>query len=370
MVGIAASAIVLAKGGRVMISESCVSYEEVRPWLRSDSSNLSHLLLGNGFSIAYDVDKFSYNALRSQAENRDLIGPIGLHIFQHLGTNDFEAVIKVMQDASLALRVINYEMYQDEIDQLEGEIAKLKEGLATILAGIHPERPYEIDPETYLNVRNFLDDFKNIYTANYDLLLYWALMQGVGDGAIRRRASDDGFRDPKGGAACDYVLWDYLSPHNQNVYYIHGALHLYRASDGLRKLTWKRPQEPLIDQIRRQLRNDSYPLYVAEGSSAEKLHRIHSSDYLAKALRSLAGVGGGLLVYGLSFSENDQHIMDAIVRSKVKRMAVSIFGDIGSSPNQATRAAVHRLQERKKEENPKHPVEVRFFDSASVKIWN
>lgn len=321
-----------------------------------------HLLLGNGFSINFDPARFTYGALLAKAYADKLVGPIAQGLFTRLGTQDFEAVIRRLGDAAASLEVIDAAKYASEIAVLRTEAADLKEALAQVLAGLHPERPYDIPEASYQRVRAFTDQFDSIYTANYDLLLYWALMQDI-PGMLKRR-SDDGFRDP--GYEADYVLWDYLNPYSQTVHYLHGALHLYRGDDGLKKLTWRRTEEPLIDQIRAQLAANFYPLYVAEGSSQEKLQQIHTSDYLSKAHRSLACVGGGLLVYGLSFSDNDSHIVDAIGRSRIERMAVGLHGVPTGPANQATIAAVGELQVRR---GPKKPLDVRFFDSATVPLW-
>lgn len=343
-------------------------FEEAVVWLESAGRSTTvkpHLLLGNGFSIAYDASRFTYSALVQRAKSDNLIGPIAGRLFDTLSTVDFEVVIKALADAARALEAVHATKYAVEIRQLEREVDQLKEALAQVLAGLHPERPYEIDEDAYVRVRTLLDRFKNIYTASYDLLLYWTLMQDLDQ--LPPRTTDDGFRDP--GYDAEYVLWDYLNPHAQCVFYLHGALHLFRGEDGLRKLTWRRTEEPLIDQIRAQLAADFFPLYVAEGSSAEKLRQIHTSDYLARAHRSLAAVGGGLLVYGLSFSENDAHILDAVVRSKVDRLAVSVYGDVRAPANRALITNARALIGRRSAIKPKKPLEVEFFDADSVELW-
>ena len=57
-----------------------------------------HLLLGNGFSIALKPDIFSYTSLY---ENADFSGVLKVkRIFEALDTQDFEIVIKYLQDAA------------------------------------------------------------------------------------------------------------------------------------------------------------------------------------------------------------------------------------------------------------------------------
>jgi len=164
-------------------------------------------------------------------------------------------------------------------------------------------------------------------------------------------------------------VWDYLNPHRQTVFYLHGALHLYRGEAELQKLTWIRTGDPLIDQIRAQLAANRFPLYVAEGTSHEKLTRIQTSDYLSRALRSLAAVGGGAMAYGMSFNPNDEHIMRSIVQSKIQRLAVSLYGDPLGPENQATMRAVDRLQSRRYGLNPRIELDVAFFDADTIQLW-
>lgn len=343
-------------------------YDSAFKWVSAIKSPPA-LLLGNGFSIAYNYSAFSYSALRQRALDEGLIGRIGQAVFDGLMTQDFELVIKTLSDAVVALEILDASKYEDEIVELQQEVSSLKEALARVLAGLHPERPAEIPPEAFVRVRTFLAGFGRIYTANYDLLLYWALMQGSEIGGPQPKAVDDGFRNAD--IEADHVVWDYLTPHSQTVHYLHGALHLYRSPDeaSLKKLTWIRTGEALIDQIRRELAGDSFPLYVAEGSSAEKLARIQTSDYLAKGLRSIVSIGGGMVCFGLSFSENDEHIVRAIDRGKVKRLAVSLYGDPDSASNRAIIKSVQGIVARRAGRGGGSSLEAVFFDSESVALW-
>lgn len=195
-------------------------------------------------------------------------------------------------------------------------------------------------------------------------------MQDSQPGEGQFHATDDGFRN----ADLDdpFVVWDYLDPHAQTIFYLHGALHLYRDAESanLQKLTWIRTGEALIDQIRAQLAADRFPLIITEGSSAAKLVRIRTSDYLSKGLRSLAAIGGSLLVFGLSMAANDAHIMRAVARSKVKRVAVSVFGDPSSAANLETIEAANTLIGLRQSVRASVPLDVEFFDAATLPLWN
>jgi hypothetical protein len=129
------------------------------------------------------------------------------------------------------------------------------------------------------------------------------------------------------------VTWEPDNSYNQNVYYLHGALHLFDAGFELQKYTWVNTGMALIDQIRSALENNRFPVFVAEGTSDEKLTRIRHSDFLAKAYRSFLPIGGALFVYGHSLAENDDHILKCIARGKTTRLFVSLYGDPASQTN-------------------------------------
>ncbi|PPH67644.1 DUF4917 family protein [Rathayibacter rathayi] len=349
--------------------EKLVTYDVAREWLNDVGSKPPHLLLGNGFSVAYDNKRFSYQALKNRAESQKLIGKTARKLFKSLNTFDFEEVIQGLQVAARALRALKPKRYAKQAEALEAEARSLKEVLAKTLAGLHPERPTDISDATYVHVRAFLDEHSTIYTANYDLLLYWALMQDSPP-LKRSRNANDGFRDP--GYDANYVTLDKYESIPPTVFYLHGALHIYRdmKKGEIQKLTWKRTGNPLIDQIRHQLSQDRFPLIVTEGSSESKLAQIQNTDYLSRGLRSLANISNGLLIYGLSMSPNDEHLKKAIVHSKVTRVAISIYGDPADKRNRKTIRASNRLVADRKSRNSKHPLEVKFYDAETIKLWN
>ena len=68
------------------------------------------------------------------------------------------------------------------------------------------------------------------------------------------------------------------------------------------------------------------PVFVSEGTSKQKVAAIRRSQYLTNVYEEvLPSVGEGLVVYGWSFDEKDQHVLDAISTNPPKRMAVSVF---------------------------------------------
>ena len=170
-----------------------------------------HLLLGNGFSMAYNSTRFGYTALATKAKDENLLPDSALRLMAASGNSDFEGAMRSLEAAEEVLRVLDATTHAVLIAQLHADVERLREALAHSIAGLHPERPYEIDEAPYRRVRTFLDAFKTIYSVNYDLLLYWTLMQDFGDPSLAIRSSDDGFRDSRV-PGDETVLWNNLRP--------------------------------------------------------------------------------------------------------------------------------------------------------------
>jgi hypothetical protein len=188
---------------------------------------------------------------------------------------------------------------------------------------------------------------------------------------LKQGDRDDGFRDPYFGEPENYVQEDYVewqnNDHTQSVYYLHGALHLFYKEGSLQKYCWSRTGVRLIEQINDALEKQLYPLIVAEGTSPQKLDRIQRSNYLGHNYRSFSSIGGSLFVYGLSFSENDTHIMERIKRNrKLKSLNVGVYGD---PDNKQNKRLMQTLQALAKARPQKYPLELSFYDAATAQVW-
>jgi Domain of unknown function (DUF4917) len=319
-----------------------------------------HAFLGNGFSIACRPDIFVYGKLFEQADFSTL-SPSAQKAFEALDTQDFEKVIKAIRDAYLILKA--YDGVPSKLlTTLQEDAEGLKELLVQTIASSHPEWPGEIHDYEYAACREFLANFNTIYTLSYDLLLYWAQMH-TEDGADP--TSDDGFRKSEDDYEADYVTWESGNSHNQTMWFLHGALHLFDAGTEIQKYTWVNTGVRLIEQIRDALKRDYFPIFVAEGTSDEKLIRIKHNDYLAKAYRSFTEIGGALFIYGHSLAENDEHFLKKIEKGKLSQLYVGIYGDPDSASNQAIVKRANRMTTARR----RTPLSVAFFDAASAKVW-
>jgi hypothetical protein len=319
------------------------------------------VLLGNGFSRACKDDIFSYEALYKQADFETL-SPGARDAFGALGTTDFEMVIKALRQTALLARVYVPDKPQLVTTLLEDAIG-LRNVLVDTIARNHPARPQDIQPERYIACRAFLNNFERIYTLNYDLLLYWALMQGELP-PMEHFEHRDGFRKPEEPNA-DYVAWDSGSAYAQTVLYMHGALHIFDAGHELQKYTWCNTQIPLIEQIKAALDRDEFPLFVAEDTHKAKLERILHSAYLGKVKSSFEQITNDLFVFGFAFGESDEHIVQLMGRNKITQMFVSLFDKPSSDGN---KKIIQRAESIKARRN-KYKLEVKYFSAETAQVW-
>jgi hypothetical protein len=178
--------------------------------------------------------------------------------------------------------------------------------------------------------------------------------------------SDDGFRKSKDDFDADYVVWDPENSHGQNIHFLHGALHIFDAGDETQKYTWINTGVRLIEQIRNALSKEYYPLFVAEGSSREKLQRIKHSDFLAKAYRSFQSIGGCIFIYGHSLAENDEHFIKILERGKIEHIFIGIYGDPSKPEN---KTIMKRGKKMESARSGRYKLQVTFYDAKTAKVW-
>lgn len=334
-----------------------------------------HLLLGNGFSIACRPKIFSYGSLFEQADFSS--APRLPDVFKAVGTTDFEHVIKLLEDASRIVPVYsNREAAATK--QMAADAKALKDILIQTVANNHPNIPNEIADQQFRACRQFLSHFLGggnkdgkVYTLNYDLLLYWTLMHNdMGFDDPIKLATNDGFgRDEY--TEPEYVNWmGESNARGQCVHYLHGALHLFDAGAELQKYTWVNTGKSLLEQARKAMESNKFPLFVAEGKSNQKLAKIKHSAYLYHSYKSFSTQmeqhNDALFIFGHSLADNDQHILRKIAPGKIGQIYVGLYGDVKSPGNKIIRKAAIKLKEWRSQ---KFPLKVDFFDAASAHVW-
>jgi Domain of unknown function (DUF4917) len=301
------------------------------------------LLLGNGFSIQY----FNYKNLLDEAQLDD--AEPAKSLFGALDTFDFETVIRALEEAATVEKAYGND------DQAEGFIKdaeRLREGLVHAVRTIHPAHREDIVDLIPSCIR-FLKNFERVFTLNYDLLLYWVLLESprsFKDGfGLGSEAS--GFRSPfKEEAYC-------------NVYNLHGGLHLFKTPIGQIK---KRLMgaSGVIDAIAETItRNKHLPLYVAEGTSTKKLSKINSVPYLRHCLNKLGELSGAVFIYGHSADQNDGHIYKTLFKSNIEAMYFCIHRPTADVDAISGELARYKAKYQSK-------VDYTFVDAESAQVWD
>lgn len=340
----------------------------------SDRFSKRHLMLGNGFSIACRADIFQYGSLFAQADFSP--APEAVAVFKVLGTQDFEAAIRALENAARIL--------PSYVPHGAGAAAKmmehagaLKEILVTTIAANHPAVPGEIPDEKFWACRQFLAHFLTgdrgqVFTLNYDLLLYWTLMhEDMPFDDPVELGKNDGFGNDEDDPDADYVVWQgETGAHSARVHFLHGALHLFDSGSELKKYTWIRRGVPLVEQARAAIHANNYPLFVAEGLSVQKKNKIRHNAYLYQGFKQLTrNVEQGkhcFFIFGHSLGENDDHILKRLARGRFPKLYVGIFGDPLEQGNQWI---IERAEGLAAQRSPRNPLDVAFYNAASANVW-
>ncbi len=307
------------------------------------------ILLGSGFSIALDA-RYGYPALLASAfPARSRIQKL----FATSSTTDFERVMAGLHGAAAYAQFYG-RPGATTASALRRDVFKIAVEFRRALAVTHHGSVTDVTDTHYDAARTFLDGFANVFTLNYDLLLYWALNRQELAGNPPRQ---DGFLPDEG-----RHLW---SPGNrQRVYWLHGGLHLFPDLVTVEKLTYASVQGPLLSEICRRVASGTYPLIVLEGTAQQKEHAITASPYLRHALGALRTLRGSLVVFGVGAADSDKHIRKAIVDSSVSHVAVSIYPGAHSTDHVlSTWSGLSALRHRST------PLNVSFFSSATAQVW-
>jgi hypothetical protein len=302
------------------------------------------LLLGNGFSIRY----FSYRTLLDKA-GFAANDPIKT-LFTALDTVDFETVMRALDDASIVARAYKNDQQSKTFTD---DATRLRAGFINAIRQTHPAHRDNI-LDAVPSCIDFLKVFSTVFTLNYDLLLYWVILDDP-------KSFQDGFGlgRPWGG--------DFLGPFKPeahcNIYNLHGGLHLFRTEiSGVEKKLMG--PKGVIDAIAETIaRERRIPIYVAEGTSAAKLNRINSTPYLKVCYERLSSSAGPLFVYGHSAARNDEHIYRALFGAKLDHLYFCIHKPTAKlNEMDAELARYKRLFSSK--------VDYSFVDSESAHVWD
>ena len=349
-------------------SKELVSFNDALCIAKEESGKV-HILLGNGFSIGAH-SSFKYGTLYEQAKEKGLSTHVS-GLFERYGTTNFEEVLRQLDEGEWLANHYRLEKTDSSLD-MKKDYEQVKQALVESIATNHPARPDSVEQRLLHSASAFLRQFHDVYTTNYDLLLYWAsLVDGsfpFEDGFGRESDTDDSY--------CVFLPSGSSAKHT---YFLHGALHLYTEGGEVRKRVWQSTGIRLMEQIRDALDSKEYPLIVSEGDSHSKHKRIEASSYLSHCQRKFQNIQGNLFIYGFSLSQQDRHILDWIVNNtSLKRLFIAVYGDPDSTEardlaQQAMSLVERRLQvlnsQRTGRRFNKDELEVVLFSSETAEVW-
>jgi len=306
------------------------------------------LLIANGFSQAWDAQIFNYANILDAASFGDRDKKIK-KLFSLSNTYDFESIMNQLVSAQIVLE--NYGGDPNLIQEIKDDQEILKEALVKAIAKTHPSIPNKITDTQFVAVRKFLSTFGNIFSLNYDLLLYWAINKFDIDPPGYR--VDDGFRYPN--------VWNVVDT-NQNLFFLHGGLHLYDEGMCIKKHAYTNNGFTIIDHVRSNLQKQKFPLFVSEPTDSKKKSKIEHNPYLNIAFRKFGEIQGSLFIHGHSMDENDKHIFNQITSSDVRKVYISIFGNEHSPENKKSKAnALAYIQTQN--------ISVNFYQAETAPVW-
>jgi hypothetical protein len=269
----------------------------------------SGILLGNGAS-RFVWDRFGYNTLFEVACSNEIENPLSVTdqaLFTALdNTVNFEAVLGALSIAAKVTHVLG-----NDTVVITRHYDSIKRSLIEAVHAVHV-RWEDIDEAALIAIRNALLFYRHVYTTNYDLLVYWAIM-AENDGG--------GFKDYFWGEEFDVAnteIWGKVT----TVLYLHGALHLYSLIHG-GTVKERAGGMNLLDRF--ALRNDALPLFVSEGTYRDKVASIARSNYLTFALQRFSTHSGPLVIFGQGLSETDRHLVAAIRSWDYRPIAISVY---------------------------------------------
>jgi cellobiose-specific phosphotransferase system component IIA len=341
------------------------SFDDVQKSMKSNPDRNFHLLMGNGFSMAYDPTIFSYNALHEFITklDDDLISKL-LGVIK---TKNFEIIMQQLETFAGLIEAFGSD--KSLKSKVEKASKKLKQSLLDAIKALHPEHVFTIPQEksdacaTFLKV--FLDSQGHIYTTNYDLLLYWVLMRnGIMksvDGFGRERENPDEDVPPEEFEYSE-LRWG-KHKEEQNIFYVHGALPLFDTGVEIVKEEYD-SQHYLLANINERLDQGDYPIFVTAGNGREKLTHIMHNRYLSHCYDCLSNITGSLVTFGFNFGEYDEHIIHAINAAakhgkksfpKLLSIYIGVYSD-------ADHKHIEKIAEQFK-------CKVHIFDSKTASVW-
>ncbi|GBC61151.1 DUF4917 domain-containing protein [Desulfonema ishimotonii] len=329
---------------------------QIISWSSIATQKDSALLLGNGASMAVDK-KFSYTSLLNEFAYKGFFNIEEISLFDYFDTNDFEMILRFLwqsKHVNQALDIFN--------PKIDSTYKNVKSALIHGVSELHSE--YDDVFNDLEPISQFMSKFDTVFSLNYDLIVYWAMMYGNNN-------PKHSFKDCFKHGVFDYEWQKYKSPIRFQesctlIFYPHGSLALARSIIfGQEYKIANSTTYSLLDGIQNEWeKDDIIPLFISEGTVEQKVHSIQTTRYLNCVLNEVMPFPRShWVIYGWGFGDQDAHILKSIKKSGAKRLSISVYR--GSDEQEfcgRVYSAIHR--------EFGHFIDIEFFDSYSPKCWN
>lgn len=309
-----------------------------------DQFKAGSLLLGNGASMAVSTS-FGYASLFDEAAKRGHLTAPVQGVFDSFDVTDFELVLRRLWQAKLVNKALGI-----DAGLVEESYAQVRTALIATVRDVHVS--YQDAEKHLVHIYTFMKPFKKVVSLNYDLIVYWAAMQG-------NRRDYSWFKD------CfnyqrTFDNWRGFK-HGTLFFYPHGNLVLRRSDfSGAKKIVTGDSSQLLDSILDKWVNQDLAPAFVCEGTQESKEESISSCDYLEKVFYEvLPNLEPNLVIYGWAMAEQDNHLIKQISKSRPQKVAISVYNKnevfMGKIKKQLKAIGVEK---------------VIFFDSQSAGAWN
>lgn len=311
---------------------------KLEDWAALNDTDWPVLFLGNGTSINV-WEGFAYPRLFDKAQ----LGTAATKLFSEMRTTNFEGVLEAVMHAETVLGALGR-----STSSVQSLYEEVRDGLFGAVTDVHV--PHNRVPEQTLHtIGQTLNEHEAVFTTNYDLLPYWALME-----TPHVQIAD--FFWSNGNHSFDPSRSDLFGGWT-GIYFLHGGVHLWQ--DDTTGLTgkWTSSGGGLLRlRAQYQRRPSRRPLFVSEGSARAKRRTIRRSDYLTFALDAFRDESRNVVIIGSALGRPDAHILEALSAGPRRIIAVGLrSGGSGEKIIERKASIMEALRGHT----------VRFFDSAT-----
>jgi len=298
-------------GHNSTLDTSLKSWEEIK-----GQFDKSEILIGNGLSCAV-WGKFQYTSLfeKSCSIPNHPLSESDIQFFTEWEANgNFEKVLDNLLITKKTSEILGQSNTSDVQILVRERYNNIRNALIEAVKEVHILWT-GLRPNVLRSIREELKNYKCVYSTNYDLLIYWAIMSHPNPNPF-----SDCFRSHQ----FDITKTE-TSESLTRVLYLHGAIHLCRKMEVTEKLV-NNSEENILNQFETlwDIENNVTPLFIAEGNSKEKKEAIRRSDYLSFAYSEFEKPKKFLVVFGHSLGDSDMHLINTIKAVKIPKIAISM----------------------------------------------